>query len=397
MNIHEMHIGLDLGLQKLSSNVFNNLLKEEKDHYLNTTTKEIVRAALLDEKNTIFDAVTYMDIRRYYETLQYYIRQVELNVNLNLGYPFIYGNLPANIPMGIIKSGVLYKDIPYKVLSPGAAPLDLSNAGGPVAAIAGDVFICNPPNLGSGGVIITGETYRIINSAGVDFSGQGAPSNVPGTVFTATSGITLGAVASIIVEKLTVIPDYQADTELTPTSNFGYFNYLSTRSSVRYGQSISSGTLTIGKKYYVHKPGTTDLTTVGGKLINDVGFIFTCTAATSIDWTGGTVLYEVLDAVNRIVKYQDIYNFLDHSYGSAKSSPLCTIASNRVQVYHNYKFDVYRVYLDYIKEPVTVSKENEVSSDLPVSMHSFLIDTTIKYIQATYNNSNQMQQAQQQQ
>ncbi len=389
MNIQELHIGLDLGLQKVNSNVFEILLREEKDYYLNVTIKEIVRSALLGGENTIFDIATYRDIRNYYETLQYYIRQVELNLNSNSGERFKSGNFPTNIPMGTITTGVLYKDIPYKVLVPDG--IDLSVAGGSAAPSAGYTFVCSPANLTGGNSIVTGETYRIVNPAGQSFSAFGAPNNNPGTVFTATSGGALGAISSIVVERLTVIPPWENDSELTPTSNFGYFNYLSSRSSIRYGQSISSGTLTVGKKYYVYKSGTTDLTDVGGKVVNSVGFIFTCISSDDITWEGGTILYEVLDAVNRIVKFQDVYNFLEHSYGSAKSKPIATLSDNKLQVYHDFKFDIYRIYLDYVKEPVTVSLENNVDTDLPVSMHTFLVDTTVKYIQSAVGGGNNRQ------
>jgi hypothetical protein len=385
MTIHDMHIGLDLILQRINSNVFNKILPEEKDWYINVTTQELIRAVLLDEKNTVFNIITYADIRKYYEALQYYIRSVELSVNSNPGYNYVYGDFPVNIPMGKVTSGVLYKDIPYKVLVGGET--DLTVAAGSQPTGSGSVFTCNPANLTGGGTLVVGETYRIINAAGTSLSAYGAPSDAPGTVFVCTAAAApLAAVTSIIIERLTVKPTWAGATELTPISNFGYFNYLSSRSSVRYGQSIAAGNLKPGKKYYVYVPGDTDLSTVGGKEINDVGFIFTCTSAADITWEGGTVLYEVIDTNNRIVKAQDVYNFLAHSFGTTVSSPVAIIADNKIKVFHDYKFDVNRVYLDYIKEPVSVSKENNINSDLPVSLHAYIVDLTAKYILQTMAN-----------
>jgi len=385
MTINEMHIGLDLILQRLNSNVFNKILPEEKDWYINTTTQELIRAALLDEKNTVFNIITYADIRKYYEALQYYIRSVELSVNANPGYNYVYGDLPINIPMAKVTSGVLYKDIPYKVLVEGGT--DLGDAAEEQVATSGSIFRCSPSNLTGGDQLVVGETYRIINSAGEDMTIFGAPSSSPGTVFKCTtSAAAMSANTSIIIERLTVKPSWDGNTELTPTSNYGYFNYLSSRSSVRYGQSIASGNLKVGKKYYVYIDGDTDLTSVGGRVINDVGYIFTCISSADITWEGGTVLYEVIDTTNRIVKAQDVYNFLDHSFGTTVSSPIAIIADNKVKVFHNYKFDINRVYLDYIKEPVSVSKENNIDSDLPVSLHGYIVDLTAKYILQTMAN-----------
>jgi phosphotransferase system IIA component len=41
MDIHEMHIGLDLLTQRLNSNVFNRILPEEKDWFLNATIQRV--------------------------------------------------------------------------------------------------------------------------------------------------------------------------------------------------------------------------------------------------------------------------------------------------------------------------------------------------------------------
>ena len=383
MNIQEMHVGLDLALQRINSNVFNKLLREEKDYFLNVTTQELIRAALLNENNTVFNIISYGDIRKYYETLQYYIRSVELNVNESLGQQFVYGDFPVNIPMGKKISGYLYKHIPYKILVSGGT--DLTDAGAPVDATEGTVFVCNPDNITLPENIVGGETYRIINTGGHDLSSVGAASGKPGTVFVATADgeDATPAPTALVLERLTIKPTWLDGTEITPISNYGYFNYLSSRSAVRYGQAIASGTLTRGKKYYVYKTGSTDLSSVGGFVINSVGAIFTCTAETEITWEDGTILYEVLDSVNRIIKFQDVYNFLEHSYGTTVSSPVATLADNKLYVYHNYKFDINRIYLDYIKEPISVSRENSVDSDLPVSMHPFLVSTTAEYIHRT--------------
>ena len=385
MDIKTMHIGLDLVGQSINSNVFGRMLPEEKDWYLNKTIRELVRGILLDEKNTVISLISYGDIRYYYEVLQYYIRKVELSVNKNTGYNHVYGDFPTNIPMGVIKSGLLYKGIPYKILVQGGTLL--TRAG----YTSGNSFVCNPVNLDGDGTMIIGETYRIINAASVDFTTKGAKSNEPGTIFVCSTGGVIDANnESVELEVLTVSLTWDGNTELTPTSNFGYFNYVSSDSYVRYGQSISSGKLIPGRKYIVHIPGTTDFTSVGGKAENDSGFIFTCNADATLTWNG-SVLYEVIEVTNRIVKMQDVNNFLEHSFGTTVSSPISSISENKINVYHNFKFDIYRVYLTYIKEPVAVSRENNIDSDLPVSLHDLVIDLTARYINAVKGGSNQPQ------
>lgn len=43
MNIQQMHIGVDLGVQKVNSNAFDDLLPEEKNYYLNRAQREYIR------------------------------------------------------------------------------------------------------------------------------------------------------------------------------------------------------------------------------------------------------------------------------------------------------------------------------------------------------------------
>ena len=43
MDVQEMHIGVNLGVQKVDSNAFDNLLEEEIDYYLNKAQREYIR------------------------------------------------------------------------------------------------------------------------------------------------------------------------------------------------------------------------------------------------------------------------------------------------------------------------------------------------------------------
>lgn len=43
MNVQQMHIGVDLGIQKVNSNAFDDLLPEEKNYYLNRAQREYIR------------------------------------------------------------------------------------------------------------------------------------------------------------------------------------------------------------------------------------------------------------------------------------------------------------------------------------------------------------------
>ena len=51
-------------------------------------------------------------------------------------------------------------------------------------------------------------------------------------------------------------------------------------------------------------------------------------------------------------------------------------------VHHDNKFTIHRLYLDYINTPATVDWTASVNSDLPSSMHGYLVDLTVKRISA---------------
>lgn len=395
MNIQQMHIGLDLALQRANSNIFGKLQKEEKDYFLNVTTKELIRAAILKEQNTVFNIVTYADILKYYETLQFYIVDTELTLNENLGYKYVFGVLPTPIVMAAVTSGILYKNITYKVVVAGTT--NLTNVGYKSTPVVSETFVCLPTDLTSGGTVKIGETYKVIEPGSSTPVSYGAVNNLPGTVFTATAGGTLPTDVNVRYERLTFLPTWAGSTSLIPITNYGYFAYLSSQSLITTGQPITTGTLTKGKKYIVSVAGTTNLSGVGGSTLNTVGKIFTCTSSAAITWAGGTILYEIASNNNRLVKYQDVENFLEQSYGSVSSSPIATIAANKLQVYHDFKFNISGIKLSYIKEPIDVNRDQNIDSDLPVSMHPFLVDTTAKYIMQWYaiNSGVQQQQVQQ--
>ena len=386
MTIQEMHIGIDLGIQRLNSNVFGKLLPEAKDYFINTVTQEFVKLALTDEKNTVYDIVTYADIREYYERLQTYIVSVELGLIESLGDGYVYGDLPNSITIGQLTSGVLYQGVTYKVITPGT--INLSTFGGNTVSSAGDIFTCDiDAMVGASAVLIAGEKYRIVNAHDGDFTINtvGASSNTPGTVFTSATGATITGDTDTTLQNLTKSPVWLGAI-LVPVSDIGYYMNIKSRSSIAKGNVISTGDLTVGKKYIVSTAGSTDLSTAGGVANPDVGYIFTCNADVTLSWSDGTLLYEVVENGNRLVKVQDVDDFLENSFGSTPTSPISIFAGNKLRVYHDNKFSIKRIHLDYIRKPITVSFNNEIDSDLPESTQPFLVDLVVKKISALSGN-----------
>lgn len=384
-----MHIGIDIGIQRLNSNVFGKLLPEQKDYFINTVTQEFVKLALTDEKNTVYDIVTYADIREYYERLQTYIRSIQLNIVEELGYGYVYGQLPQSITIGTITTGVLYHGVSYKIIDKGT--IDLSTFGFLGTPVDGDIFECSITEQTGVSITITkGEKYRIVNAHdGVTtglFVPVGAPDNIPGTEFTATSSATVTGGVSTVIQNLSKEPTWNSAT-LIPVSDVGYYMNIKTRSSIAKGNIISSGEITKGKKYIVKVIGTTaDLVDFGGVITPDVGYVFVCSVTGTPTWAGGTHLYEIDDNGNRLVKMQDVDDFLENGFGSTKSSPISVFANNRLRVYHDNKFKIERIFLDYIRKPITVDINASIDSDLPESTQPFLVDLVVKKVAALTSN-----------
>lgn len=385
MTIKEMHIGIDLGLQSINSNVFGNLQKEEKDFYINTTISEFIKAVLLDEKNTIYNLITYADIRGYFEALQAYVKSVELDINVMLSERYVYGSLPSNNSMIELSSGNLIDGVKYKVIT--ADSIDLSDYG-LASAVDGSEFVCKISNLvGAAFSLKVSGKYRILNTAGATF--PGAINNTPGEVFVATGTSVVGGHASTELEVLEQSPTWETSTKIIALTDIGYYLMLVSRSAIKKNsQSISSGALVKGTKYVVDTVGTTDFSSFGGWATNDVDAIFVCDTNGTPTWQGSTILKEILTPANRLVKVQDVFQFLDHSFGSAPSSPISIMADNTLRVYYKDGYSIERLYLDYVRQPRKVDINASIDSDLPSSLHPTIVDLTIKRISAFTGNPN---------
>lgn len=389
MTIQDMHIGIDAGLKRINSNVLNALQAEEKDYYLNKVTSELIRAVLLDEKNTIKDIVSYIDIRKYYEVLQVYISDVALGIQENLEEGYYYMPLPFPTPMQLTNSGQLYNGVKYKVVKAGNTDLSLFGYEVGGSQTAGEEFVCDIEdhfNLAST-TLYKGDRIKIINPAGYDFTALGAPNNDPNTFFVVTqdtspTGIPLNCRFSFISRKPTWAGGV-SDTQLYPLTNSGYYLYISSKSNVNKGIVFSSGELERGIKYKIVTEGTINLLAYGGySSLNSEGMLFMCTASGTPGSYGGAALVKTKDFPNRLLKAQDLDNALIHSFGSTAASPIVMLTSDELRVYTRNQFVVNDISLRYIKAPVQVNYIQEIDSDLPESMHSVLVDLCVQVLAA---------------
>ena len=396
MTIQEMHIGLNVVLQRVNSNLFTKLLHEELDYFINNVTKQLIRAVLLDEKNTVANIVGYSDIRQYYDTLHPYIKSIDTPLTESLGNGYTYSTLPSGFTTTTQDAAsTLKKGIKYKVLAPGTGTPNFTNLGAASVAsglwVAGYEFTCDIDNLSDSSIsVVAGETYRVINpgDAITEFADSGLANCTAGTQWTAVADKTAtGWSNNPTIEQITDQPTiWGTGTIVVAIASDNYFLDISTSSNVDYGNPITSGVLQYGKQYRIDVIGTTDLSNHGAYAYTGDNVIFTCTSGSAITWAGGTSLYLTDKYSNNLIKYQDISNMLDNSFGTVVSSPISSMANSEIRVYHENKFEVNRVYLDYIREPISVDWNNSVNSDLPINLHDKVVDITAQFIMGITNN-----------
>lgn len=394
-----MHIGIELGLQELNSNLFNTLQDEEKDYYLNRTIEDFVRAVATNEENTIRSILTYADIRKYYEMINMFIKDIPLGYINYQSEGYVESPMPPVNALGEVDNeiGMLYDGVTYRVQTVGVT--DLSTFGYFVEDDQenDDTFVCEIDNLtiATGVYIFKGEIYRIVNNPGVfDFTAIGAKSNLPGTQFVATKDLDITTVlTNVILKPIAKRPAWNTDvpssnTDLYAVDTIELFEFLSSESLNTCDKYITSGDLELDQYYLVLVNGTTDLSSFGGYIssMNTIGLVFKCTTGGTPTWAGNTKLMKVVKKPNRLVKFQDKSSFLKHSYGTTISSPISTMINNKLRVYHDKKFPINGIYLQYVKKPNEVNLTNSIDCNLPVSIHGKIVDWTVLRIAGTTNN-----------
>lgn len=77
-----------------------------------------------------------------------------------------------------------------------------------------------------------------------------------------------------------------------------------------------------------------------------------------------------LVASNRVVQLDDIYAVLSDPFATTKvDNPVATFSNEKINVFTDNKFIVDKVYIDYIRTPVKIDVNNNVTSELHDHLH----------------------------
>ncbi len=384
MNWKEMHIGIDLGLQKLNSNFHGKLLPEHKDYYLN----RVIIDLLTNNKDSAQGNVpilTDSELQSKYLLLEPFIKEVDFD--LVRGSKFDYGFIPKGFTDDI-KSGFLYDGVTYQVVEPGTG-LDLTLFGGSNNPAKNSTFVCNISNItsvhdGSNFTLAVAKSgkYKIISPGSFDFTTIGAVNSQAGTEFISTEGYpTTGA--GVTVKPLRHIPIWGTGSVLRALTPLDMLMYYSTYSNVDVGYSFTTGMLIKGTTYRVVTGGTIDNLITFGAISNAVqsNYIFTSTKTGVPNWSGSSlVLTETRDFPNRLIEFKDIEDALQHGFGTTETSPICCMVDGKIRIYHLNKFKINYVKLSYIRTPVKIDSVRDINSDTNVGIHGYIVDRTIQRI-----------------
>ena len=90
---------------------------------------------------------------------------------------------------------------------------------------------------------------------------------------------------------------------------------------------------------------------------------------------------ETINAVNKYVQHDDIYTLLQDPFNTTKyTSPLTTIRGSYIDLYTSAIFIIDKVKITYIRKPAEISLNLSINCELPDHSHQEIIDMTISSI-----------------
>jgi len=380
MTISEMHIGIDLLLQRLNSEIDADIEPKEKDYFINLTTKLLIKAILINEKNSIEPYISREDINRYYNSLRVFINEYNLDL-YNYG-KYYSGKIPVTDGYNnSIKSGLLIDGVTYRIKTKGNT--DLSNFGYDKSS---DTFKCNTKLVNNISTLGVG-TYKIINPGNLLLDNTAVIYNniEPESIFIITGTNTSTSDSNTLIKPLKISPVWDDTTELEIVKDINYYEGIGVTSFVSNDKIVNSNNIVIGNTYVVNKDNIDISAIYNYNILNaNKGMIFK-TISNTINTINDEDLLELDEVDCRLPLDREINNYLHNSFGNIKTNPLFTYYDDEIRIYTNNKFKIYKAILKYIITPKDVDVENSINSPLPESMHEFLLELVVKKIASTIN------------
>jgi hypothetical protein len=323
MQIHKMHIMLEEGLQKLSSNINRYVTPEQKDLHLNTQINLFVDSQFEAYKKKSFE--DFQRTQYMMDTLgSLYVRAASLPAYIDKGSPFksVFCHIPGD----------------YKHLVKDSSLLTVA-CGEEKRRIVSKMHVCAFSIEATDNVDY--KTFEIYSNDNKIFDIRDYPE------FQGLSDRT---------ERFLLYPLVEQGIEGVYYERFGKVY------KPREFLLVSSSSVTIRVTFGSEEKEFTSQETILERY-----------ATTS----------ERKVAPNRLYRGEHIDLALYSPYeGTNYDSPLSQLVGRILYVYENPKFSVEEVLVDYIRKPATVSSLFGVDCDLPEESQLTVVDRTVEYIAA---------------
>ena len=339
MTVDEMHIGIDQGLQKINSEVFDTFLPEEKDWHLNLEVLEFIKNRTSPKSNLRREG--FQSTKKRYDDLEELITSASIGIYKDTDIEQ-FGLLPPNyFRMVDIKPNVQFSCAPIAVTETNT-----------------DVYSVVLP-------FIDDDFTEFIISA---------------------AHTTLG---SVTLFDLSDYPNFQStltdERQKYEIIHFVLYEVNRLFDDIEIRWENYNGTY--HRNSFILVTENPDYT-IG--LISITGFlpiIEPFVPETFI--TLNSIEGNKKDVSTRLVKIEDYLDLVNHPFGTTHpNSPLSTISTGRIVLRHNETFIFNTLNIEYIRRPRQINLSLNQSCELNPNVHEEIVDKTVERLAALIESSN---------
>lgn len=331
-----MHIGIDLELQKVNSNVISALKPQEKDWFLTYEMYRFIKQRInpqSNEKNLGFE-----EDQKRYDDLEALKKTTSLSVSALSNEDAVFAYLPADY-MHLTNDRSLVKDLCGLPYSPTTVATNFYITDIIIPLTVTDNYV----------------EFKIkINGTTVYRGGDYFPTGIP------TSDAVFEIFNSIL-DTINKLPGFECK----------YENFKGVYSKNRL--IIASDTIFTLDTEHVINPTTVVTTyTVVAKNLNIIN-----------------VPTNSIQSDNRLTKSSIAYRMLGTEFGTTiTSSPISILRNNTLIVFHKKKFIVSKLNIEYIRRPQRISLISNQSCELNPDVHEEIVVSAAKRIAGITLNQN---------
>lgn len=342
MTTKEMHIGLDLQLQKMNSSAYGNIRPEEKDWLLNESVLRFIKQRISPKSNLKREG--FQDTIKRYDDLEEIITDVPISLYKN-DDDSLYGTLPYNY-FHLVKSKSKIAYDCNGLTNTSNVNVDQRIAIVPFKDAPETLYSEFKIELHSGGVY-----YDLINI-------EDYPSYEDGLATVDAKFILI----NLVLEEWNKI------------GGGAFFVVWETYDNMYYKDSF----------IFVH-PSTTH---TGIRITTDtVDEYPTFVSNTQVKYN--YTITNIINGADRLIRNNEIDGLLDHPFGTTiPTSPLTILKDGRIILYHQKKFISNSSVLTIIRKPRKIDINLNQSCELNPNVHEEIVDMTVQRIKAILDSGN---------